>query len=413
VAKTLFLLTKTYPYGADELYITNELEYISPFFEKIYLYPNDHYNFNEQHTKSLPANVQVIDLNKELAGQKRKSLKDYLYILKAISGEFIKSDTKNVFLKNFRENLLNFKIQLALSNIFYKYLVQSKTDISNSVFYSYWFHKSAILLSILKDRKKIHSYIARAHSVDLYHEKWGLLSNEVKIPPFKFFKLRHIDRLFSISTHGKDFLTLNYPQYADKISVSLLGVKPGVKEENRKQGSFQVITCSRMDHNKRVHLLAKALCSVKYPVKWTHFGSGRFLDEVNSLIKQMPSYVSVDIRGKSPNKDVIDFYSENPVNLFVNLSLVEGLPVSIMEAMAFGVPILATSVYGTPEAVTDGKNGFLLKKDFSMEELIDKLNYCIENEKALKKMGEESFLMYSEKFNAEKNYKAFAGIISK
>lgn len=47
-------------------------------------------------------------------------------------------------------------------------------------------------------------------------------------------------------------------------------------------------------------------------------------------------------------------------DLMVMSSLTEGLPVSIMEAMSQGLPIVATAVGGVPEAVTDGRNGLLV-----------------------------------------------------
>ena len=49
------------------------------------------------------------------------------------------------------------------------------------------------------------------------------------------------------------------------------------------------------------------------------------------------------------------------------------LPVSVMEAMSFGIPVLATDVGGTSEIVKDGCNGFLLNADFTAEEFKEKI----------------------------------------
>ena len=56
--------------------------------------------------------------------------------------------------------------------------------------------------------------------------------------------------------------------------------------------------------------------------------------------------------------------------MFINVSSTEGIPVSIMEAMSFGIPVIATAVGGTPEIVNN-ENGYLLSKDPSAKELAE------------------------------------------
>lgn len=55
-------------------------------------------------------------------------------------------------------------------------------------------------------------------------------------------------------------------------------------------------------------------------------------------------------------------YSEHPVDVFINLSTNEGVPVSIMEAISFDIPIVATDVGGTSEIVTD-ETGILVSSN--------------------------------------------------
>ncbi len=52
------------------------------------------------------------------------------------------------------------------------------------------------------------------------------------------------------------------------------------------------------------------------------------------------------LRGGISNAEVFQFYRDNKVDLFVNASTSEGLPVSIMEAISFGIPSIATNVGG-------------------------------------------------------------------
>jgi glycosyltransferase involved in cell wall biosynthesis len=67
---------------------------------------------------------------------------------------------------------------------------------------------------------------------------------------------------------------------------------------------------------------------------------------------------------------VRDFYLTQPVDVFVNASTTEGVPVSIMEAMSFGVPVVATDVGGTGELV-NSRNGALLVPNPTPAEIAD------------------------------------------
>jgi len=82
--------------------------------------------------------------------------------------------------------------------------------------------------------------------------------------------------------------------------------------------------------------------------------------------------------------------------------------VSIMEAISYGIPALATAVYGNPEIVIDGQNGYLLDINFSVPELVSKLNSCMNDEAKLREMGKNSYTLFREKFDADKNYTLFA-----
>jgi glycosyltransferase involved in cell wall biosynthesis len=67
------------------------------------------------------------------------------------------------------------------------------------------------------------------------------------------------------------------------------------------------------------------------------------------------------------------YYSINTVDLFINVSSSEGVPVSIMEAMSFGIPVIATAVGGTPEIVSE-KTGWLIEPGISRQELAAKIS---------------------------------------
>ena len=96
------------------------------------------------------------------------------------------------------------------------------------------------------------------------------------------------------------------------------------------------------------------------------------------------------------------------MDLFINVSEYEGIPVSIMEAISAGIPVIATDVGGTSEII-DEKFGKLIPKDFKVEylaEIITKFHFKSFEEK--NEMRNSARLFWNEKFNAEKNYNEFA-----
>jgi glycosyltransferase involved in cell wall biosynthesis len=129
-------------------------------------------------------------------------------------------------------------------------------------------------------------------------------------------------------------------------------------------------------------------------------------DLINS-IKNKRQGLKVILHGYVSNQTLINFYQKQQVDLFVNVSSSEGLPVSIMEALSFGIPVIATDVGGTSELVSD-KVGELISSTFTTESLGQNI------EKLLNLNSEELLLLRSNarsifelKVNAKINYLLF------
>lgn len=79
----------------------------------------------------------------------------------------------------------------------------------------------------------------------------------------------------------------------------------------------------------------------------------------------------------------------------------EGVPRTILEAMAMGRPIITTDSMGCRETVIDGVNGFLIPPR-NIEALADKMSWMIENTEKLEEMGNNSRIICEEKFDVHK-----------
>ncbi|WP_347000298.1 glycosyltransferase, partial [Bacteroides cellulosilyticus] len=119
------------------------------------------------------------------------------------------------------------------------------------------------------------------------------------------------------------------------------------------------------------------------------------------------------LTGQVSNAKILDFYRNNHVDLFINVSSSEGIPVSIMEAISFGIPVVATNVGGTNEIVVDGEDGFLLGKDFELKELSSLISYLIDNPIKLENLRHGARNLWSSLYSCSSNYLSFYNSILK
>lgn len=105
----------------------------------------------------------------------------------------------------------------------------------------------------------------------------------------------------------------------------------------------------------------------------------------------------IDYPGQVDN--VVDWLASSDV--FVLPSYREGVPRSTQEAMAIGRAVITTDVPGCRETVVNGVNGFLVEK-WNPEALAEKMIYFIENPEQIAIMGQESYKIAQEKFDAQK-----------
>jgi glycosyltransferase involved in cell wall biosynthesis len=220
--------------------------------------------------------------------------------------------------------------------------------------------------------------------------------------------LSQTNRIFPVSAYGAKYLSQKFSVPAHKITVSRLGLTIQPKTSPVNKNLLHLVSCSSVIPLKRIHLIVEILKHISENVHWTHFGDGPLLKEIKNQAAGLPSNCRVDLKGHVPNMDFLSYLENNSVSFFINVSESEGIPVSMMEAISFGIPLIGTAVCGVPEIATE-RTGFLIQKEFSPDEVARSITEQHELGKTYSaefRNGIREF--YLENFYAPKNHSLLA-----
>jgi colanic acid/amylovoran biosynthesis glycosyltransferase len=149
------------------------------------------------------------------------------------------------------------------------------------------------------------------------------------------------------------------------------------------EGSQAILTVGRLVEKKGHPILMKAFSKIrsKFPkATLTIIGRGEMKDELESLASQLNLGDSFRLIGHL-HKDEVRKRMAN-ADLFCAASLeasngdLEGIPNTLKEAMALGVPVISTNHAGIPELITHKHEGFLVEEN-SVDELAEALEFML------------------------------------
>ncbi|MBD8490897.1 glycosyltransferase [Echinicola sp. CAU 1574] len=394
--KELILLTKRFPFFKTEAFLESEIDILAEHFDTIRIFPYEIGNYCRQ----VPENV-VVDTTFSRVYQRKKSRA----IQTLVSREFRKAVADHFsHLKGPKD--LNMLLKFVSNARAYYCFFEQQLEVINkeALIYTYWFNEATYALLNLKLQYGLAvNIISRAHRFDIYEQ----LTTTRSFWPYRRFCLENIDRLYSISEDGKHYLEKRY-KVQKEIEIARLGVHDRQKMARRSSlGIIQIVSVSRIAPMKRVDFIRQAVLQYAFEhpnnkIVWTHFGDGPGMEELNQT-SDIPENLVMDFKGHVKNDEVYGFYEQHSVDLFINLSSSEGIPVSIMEAISFGIPIVVTKVGGTGEIVSE-VNGKLLSANPTLEEVVKAFSDVIKR----KLQAEEIRRFFNSHYNANTNYQAFA-----
>lgn len=145
-----------------------------------------------------------------------------------------------------------------------------------------------------------------------------------------------------------------------KLRVVHCGIDPGIYMPGQRQGK-KVVFVGRLDPVKGASLLVDAFAEIrsKHPdATLTLAGDGPARKSLEKKCHGLGLSGAVTFSGFIDEVAVADLLHDS--DLLVLPSFAEGLPVVLMEAMATGLPVVASHIAGIPELVRDSENGILI-----------------------------------------------------
>ena len=162
-------------------------------------------------------------------------------------------------------------------------------------------------------------------------------------------------------------------------------------EKNNSKKEFIVTPgASRITDRKGLQYLIKAIAELvsQYPqIKLKIMGEGNARKYLEEQVAQLNIATQVKFLGRIPRDKTAKYYQE--ASVFVLPSLNEGMSNAMLEALASGLPIIATDTGGTQELVEDKKNGYIIKMKNS-QDIVQKIERLINSSKLREKMGQIS-----------------------
>jgi glycosyltransferase involved in cell wall biosynthesis len=255
------------------------------------------------------------------------------------------------------------------------------------------------------------SLLSTIHGMPENNKKKTFIKSII-IQKLNYFLLCHrFDRCVAVSHELKSRLVTNFKFQSKKIKVIHNGIYLPGKVNKIIDKQFVVGTCGRFFPVKNYKLFVKIASQIRKTNKNIYFvlaGDGPEREKLKHLCNEyglnskfaMPGYI----------EDMGSFYMD--LDLFINTSLHEGIPMSVLEAMGYGIPVIAPCVGGLSEIIDNGVDGYLIPQHnselfsnkclelFSDQLLLKKTSQAarekIEKKFSVERMAEEYYKLYQE-----------------
>jgi len=250
-------------------------------------------------------------------------------------------------------------------------------------------------------------------------------------------RLKDTDMVLGCSNFTTNQISRRFPAHAHKCHTVYNGVDPRYFQSNQaestesRSGTKNLLFVGRVSPEKGIHVLLQAAARVieRIPEARLHIvgppGSAPYEymtlisndPKVNQLVafykgrlyrdnyfpglQELASQLDekVIFTGSLPHSETIKYYQN--ADILINPSLTEAFGMSLVEAMASQVPIIATRIGGMTEIIEDARSGLLIESD-NPKALADAIIYLLENDSTRAEMGDMGYRKIVEKYTWDK-----------
>jgi len=395
--KILYITAKT-PWSKEESFILDELNEIINQNHNLLIIPRNPSKkiFHEEAKKLLKNTIWLPLLNS-------KMLTNFLKILFT---KFIAWKILYRILINSRNPWILIKNLAILPKAFFIAKIIKKEGINH--IHAHWGSTTSTMAYVISQINHI------PWSLTLH--RWDIKENNLlkeKAKSVKFIRC--------ISKHGKnELIEIIGDGYLEKIKVIHLGIKIKKQINNKKEklnylknDILKIVTPGHFLEVKGHKYLIKA-CSllVKKGIKNFHcffYGHGPLKNTLKKMITKYNLNDFISIKNTIPQEKLFDKYRNKEINLIIMPSINtkdqqhEGIPVSLMEAMAYKIPAISTNTGGVPELLSN--NAGIIIEDKNSEKLAEAIKSIIKNKILISKISKRGHDKIVNEFNVEKNTK--------
>jgi colanic acid/amylovoran biosynthesis glycosyltransferase len=412
--KFLYVIVTDYPYGIGEPFLETELFILSSGFEKIYIVIPEVQMVDQSTTRyKLPLNAELVPLRVSAGKlEKVKALARMGDSVTQLEKRFVTKHYHQPFDNYHMRTLIGFRAMAnAFSRAFFNILNMHSHPPEETTLYSYWFTYATAGLTNIKVNQQDYRVVTRIHGWDCYHER-----NPHNYLPLRPWVFSQIDGVYPISEQGLRYTIDKLPGiFHDNIHLFYLGIEdlPQPSIKTQEADKLHIVSLAFIDPVKQLDRIVDALSQVEIStIEWTHIGNApkgnHELQDYANLMLKVKSNIKFSFTGEYTKDQVYNFFKSQDVDVLICTSRSEGLPVSMMEAMGHGIPVISVDVGGISEIVKDQFNGSLLPARADSKMIAQTLeSWVLKTSEERNKLRNNAYQTYIEYFSATKNYTRF------